>query len=64
MGEKVVGECKELQTEQELKLGKFFSCVGSGKKIKELLASTLNGIAASVRYVSSMTVVLSAKLPD
>ena len=33
------------------------------KKIKELFASTLNGIPASVRYVSSMTVVLNAKLP-
>ena len=31
------------------------------KKIKELFASTLNGIAASVRCVSSMIVVLSAK---
>ena len=34
------------------------------KKIKELFASILNGITASVRYVSSMTVVLNAKLPD
>ena len=33
------------------------------KKIKELFASILNGITASVRYVSSMTVVLNAKLP-
>ena len=32
------------------------------KKIKELFASTLNGIAASVRCVSSMIVVINAKL--
>ena len=32
------------------------------KKIKELFASTFNGIAASVRCVSSMMVVLNAKL--
>ena len=32
------------------------------KEIIELLASTLNGIAASVRCVSSMIVVLNAKL--
>ena len=31
------------------------------KKIKELFASTLNGIPASVRCVSSVTVVLNAK---
>ena len=31
------------------------------KKIKELFASTLNGIAASVRCVSSIIVVLNAK---
>ena len=34
----------------------------NGKKIKELFASTLNGITASVRCVSLMTVVLNAKL--
>ena len=39
-----------------------FSYVCNDKKIKELFASTLNGIAASVRCVSSMIVVLSAKL--
>ena len=31
------------------------------KKIKELFASTLNGILASVRCVSSMIVVLNVK---
>ena len=34
------------------------------KKIKELFASTLNGTPASVRCVSSMIVILNAKLPD
>ena len=34
------------------------------KKIKELFASTLNGITASVRCVSSIIVVLNAKLAD
>ena len=33
------------------------------KKIKELFASTLNRIAANVRCVSSMIVILNAKLP-
>ena len=32
-------------------------------KIKELFASTLNGIAASVRCVPSIIVLLNAKLP-
>ena len=32
-----------------------------GKKFKELFASTLNGIPASVRCVSSTIVVLNAK---
>ena len=41
---------------------KFFSYVCNGKKIKELFASTLNGITASVRCVSSIMVVLNAKL--
>ena len=31
------------------------------KKVKELFASTLNGIPASVRRVSSMIVILNAK---
>ena len=39
----------------------FFSFVCNGKKFTELLASTLNGIPASVRCVSSMIVVLNAK---
>ena len=33
----------------------------NGKKIKELFASTLNGITASVKCVSSMIVVLNAR---
>ena len=40
----------------------FFAYVCNGKKIKEFFASTLNRIAASVRCVSSMIVVLNAKL--
>ena len=39
----------------------FFSYVCNSKKIKELFASTLNGIPASVSCVSFMTVVLNAK---
>ena len=39
----------------------FFSYVCNGKAIKELFASTLNGITASVSCVSSMVVVLNAK---
>ena len=39
----------------------FFSYVCDGKKIKELFASTLNKIPASVRCVSSIIVVLNAK---
>ena len=34
----------------------FFSYVCNGKKIKELFASTLNGITASVRCVSFIIV--------
>ena len=40
----------------------FFSHVCNGKKIKALFASTLHGIPASVRCVSSIIVVLNAKL--
>ena len=40
----------------------FFSYVCKGKKFKKLFASTLNGINESVRYVSSMIVILNAKL--
>ena len=39
----------------------FFSYVCNSKKNKELFASTLNGITASVRCVSSIIVVLNAK---
>ena len=39
-----------------------FSYVCIGKKTKELFASTLNEITASVRCVSSIIVVLNAKL--
>ena len=39
----------------------FFSYVCNGKKIKELVASTLNGIPISVRCVSSIIVALNAK---
>ena len=41
----------------------FFSYVCNCKKIKELFASTLDRIPASVRCVSSMIVILNAKLP-
>ena len=34
------------------------------KSFEELLTPTLNGIAASVRYVSSMPVVLNARLNE
>ena len=40
----------------------FFSYVSNVKKIKELFVFTLNGITATVRCVSSMIVVLNAKL--
>ena len=39
----------------------FFSYVCNGKKIKELFASTLDRKPISVRYVSSMIVVLNAQ---
>ena len=38
--------------------------VCNSKKIIELLTPTYNGIAASVRCVSSIPVVLNARLPD
>ena len=42
----------------------FFSYLcNNSKKIKELVASTLNGIPASVRCVSSMIVVLNTIFP-
>ena len=40
----------------------LFSYVCNGKKIKELFASTLDRIPASVRCVSSMIVALNAKV--
>ena len=40
----------------------FFSNVCNGKRIKELFVSTLNGITASVRCVSSIIVILNTKL--
>ena len=43
---------------------KFFSYVCNDKTNKELFAFTLNGIAAGVRCMSSMIVVVKAKLPD
>ena len=42
-------------------LANFFSYVCNSKKIKELFASALNGIPASVKCVSSIIVVLNAK---
>ena len=42
-------------------LANFFSYVCNGKKIKELFASTLNRKPVSVRCVSSMMIVLSAR---
>ena len=51
--------------EQEWKLGEFFSHMFvMTRKFNELFASTLNGITASVRYVSFIIVVLNAELPD
>ena len=39
----------------------FFLYVCNDRKIEELFLSTLNGITASVKCVSSITVVLNAK---
>ena len=44
------------------KLGKFFFVRLKWQKIKELFASVLNGVTANVRCLSSMIVVLNAKL--
>ena len=49
--------CKGTETWQFL-----FSYVCNDKTIKELFASTLNGITAGVRCVSSILVVFNAKL--
>ena len=53
---------KELKTNRNGNSAIFFLYVCNGKKNKELFASTLNGITASVRCVSSMIVVLNAIL--
>ena len=50
-------DCKGMETQQI-----FFFCVSNGKNIKELFGSTLNRITASARCVSSVIVVLNAKL--
>ena len=42
----------------------FFSCACNVQKFKELFTPMWNGIAASVRCVSSAPVVLKARLPD
>ena len=44
------------------KSANFFLYVCNGKKVKELFASTLNGVTGSVRCVSSIIVVLNVKL--
>ena len=48
---------KELKTNRNGNSAIFFSYVCNGKKIKELFASTLIGITASVGCVSSIEVV-------
>ena len=53
---------KELKTNRNGNSANFFSYGCNNKKIKELFASTLNGITASVRCVSSIVVVLNVKL--
>ena len=50
-------DCKGTETRQI-----FSGMFVMAKKIKELIASTLNRITASVKCVSSMIVVLNAKL--
>ena len=50
----------ELKTNRNGNSANFFSYVCNGKKNEKLFASTLNGIAASVRCVSSIIVVLNA----
>ena len=50
-------DCKGTETRQI-----FFTYVCNGKKIKELFASTLNEITASVICVSSIMTVLNPKL--
>ena len=45
-------------------LANLFSYVCNGKKFQELFVSTLNGITASIRCVSSMIVIQNAKSPQ
>ena len=52
---------KELHFLQKQKFCKFFSDACYGKKIKELCTPTWNGVAASVRCVSSSPIVLNAE---
>ena len=59
----IVSQSKELKTNRNGNSANFFSYVCNGKKNKELFASTLNGITASVRCVYSIIVVLNAQLP-
>ena len=56
MSKQGIIDCKGTEVRQ------FFLYVCNGKRTKELFASTLNGIPASVKYVSSMIVVSNAKL--
>ena len=47
---------------KERKLNNFFLvCLQEQKKIKALFTPTLNGIAGSVRHVSSMPIILKLK---
>ena len=57
-----MGRTRNYKYEQERKLSNFFSRMFVMAKKLELFASTLNGITASVRCVSSIIVVLNAKL--
>ena len=59
--EELFYQSKELQINSNGNLANFFSYVCNGKNIKELFASTVNGITASVRCVSSIIVFLNAK---
>ena len=45
---KLTGASKKLWTEQDQKLGKFFPYVCNSKRIKDMFATTLNGVAARV----------------
>ena len=55
---------KEMYILTGMETRQFLSCMFVIAKIKELFASTLKILAASVRCVSSMIVLLNAKLPD